>query len=52
MELEEFKAIMALVMFSDPCPVNPITENQIISFLNRKSKEMGFIDWIEAYHKL
>jgi len=50
----EFYHILTLIMCSDPWPVDDPLTNQgsIKAWANKKAKELGYTDWIDAYHKL
>ena len=53
---EEFKHLMALLMCSDPYPVDGSVNNEGLESMNRLCNKIadsfGFNDWIEAYHKM
>ncbi len=51
----EFRDLLDLIMCSDPWPVadtgNGTGEQSLINLVDRESKERGYADWIEAYHR-
>jgi hypothetical protein len=46
-----FRALLNLVMCSDPSPVSPDDDKAIRDCLDEESKRRGFSDWIDAYHR-
>lgn len=48
-----YRALLDLIMCSDPWPVNDNGENQqIIEVMaTEEAKRRGFDTWVEAYHK-
>lgn len=45
----QFRAILDWRMCSDPWPQG-VNMEVVDDFLNALSREMGYADWIEAYH--
>lgn len=50
MEDFEFRALLDLLMCSDPYPCDGQTE--LAAFANRIAVQFGYSDWVEAYHML
>lgn len=50
----EFKALMVLVMCSDPWPVDGDESGQgiIWGLLDREAEARGYDNWITAYHDM
>ncbi len=48
----DYRAILDLVMCSDPWPVDGGNQEKILVMIDRMGKARGFTDWVEAYHKL
>jgi len=52
----EFKAILELMMCSDPFPLEGGSNGSkylyVTGYLNYISEQMGYKDWIDAYHKI
>lgn len=46
------KALCELLMCSDPWPASPESETEIKHKANVMARNLGFSDWIEAYHGL
>lgn len=51
MNEQVFRALLDLVMVSDPAPLTPSQMKIIEEYLNEISVANGFLDWIEAYHR-
>lgn len=49
---EVFKALMGLVMASDPSPITDNEDKIIRDWLDKESVARGFSDWIDAYHRI
>lgn len=49
---EEFTALMALCMCSDPSPIEDQDDAYVEFFLNNVAGAFGFDNWIQAYHQL
>ena len=47
----EFRALLDWLMCSDPWPTNSEHQETIVAMLNVKAKELGFSNWIDAYHR-
>jgi hypothetical protein len=52
---KEFRALLTLMMCSDPWPIPPDTNGYdghgtLLDFIDRESNLRGYDDWIEAYH--
>ncbi len=45
-------ALCALIMCADPTPLTPEQDEVIKSKANYMARELGFSDWVEAYHGL
>lgn len=41
-----------LLMVNDPWPLDKNAYQRLTDFANDRAHEYGFVDWIEAYHKL
>ncbi len=51
----EFRAFLDLLMCSDPWPVKDgcgANQQILINFANQESIKQGYIDWLDAYHRL
>lgn len=52
---ENFRAFLDLMMCSDPWPVADLGSgdghDKMIAFANEESRDRGFEDWIDAYHR-
>jgi len=51
MTLLELRNLLTWWMVSDPWP-DGVGRQVIEDLLDRKSREAGFLDWTEAYHKI
>lgn len=49
---EHLKALTILLMVSDPTPLNENEDTLVNEALDALSREYGFDNWIEAFHKL
>ena len=47
----ELRELLVLRMCADPMPTN-INQDLLDDFLDRASAELGFTNWLDAYHKL
>ncbi len=49
---EQFRALLDMVMCSDPWPIEDGGNNQelVTDLLEREATNRGFSDWITAYH--
>lgn len=47
---EHFRALLDLIMCSDPSPMDARTDQLVRDWANEESKRWGFADWIDAYH--
>ena len=52
MTSEQFRAFTELLMVSDPWPLDEHASKVLNDYANEVSREMGFHDWIAAYHAL
>ena len=52
MKRHQFRALLDLLMVSDPWPLDKAGEVILKTFADREAKTWGFQDWIEAYMKL
>ena len=55
MNKDEYRKFLDLLMCSDPWPIEDDGEEgqQILQdYADRKAKEYGWSDWIEAYHQM
>lgn len=52
MDKEEYAAFLDLLMCSDPWPCGMENEKTLKDLADRKAKEMGYTDWIDAYHQI
>ena len=50
MNSQEFREFLNLLMVSDPFPL-AAGHDVLTGFANRESRERGFTDWIDAYHR-
>lgn len=50
MKREHFRALLDLIMCSDPSPVDARTDQLVRAWADEESKRWGFADWIDAYH--
>ena len=48
----EFRALLDLVMVSDPWPLPGEHESAVNAYLTKESQRRGYADWVEAYHDL
>lgn len=46
----EFRAILNLLMCSDPFPTALEDQLVITAWADKQAEEFGFTDWIDAYH--
>ena len=51
MKANEFRALLVLIMCSDPWPVDDRNQELIEAMANREAIERGFTGWVDAYHK-
>lgn len=49
---EEFKALLSLLMETDGTGFSDNDRQTLLDYANRKSRELGYYDWIGAYHGL
>ena len=49
---EQLAAFTELLMVSDPWPLSERSHSVLTELADDASRENGFCDWIEAYHKL
>ncbi len=52
MNNEEFKALLSLLMETDGTGFSDNDRQTLLDYANRKSRELGYYDWIGAYHGL
>ena len=52
MKRHEFRALLDLLMVSDPWPLDKAGEVILKAFADKEAKKRGFDNWIEAYMKL
>jgi hypothetical protein len=52
MSNEEFRALLDLMMVSDPWPLNVPEYEALEGLFARESDARGFASWIVAYHEL
>lgn len=48
----ELNCLCSLLMYADPFPLSEKAEKALKDYANRISRQMGFIDWVDAYHQL
>jgi hypothetical protein len=48
----QLRVFMALLMCSDPWPLEHSTRDVMVGLANEEAERRGFDDWIEAYHQL
>lgn len=49
---EEFKAFLNLLMETDGAGFSDDDHQTLLDYANRHSRELGYYDWIGAYHGL
>lgn len=47
----EFVEMLALVMASDPWPLDSDNEKSVKAMMDREARARGFEDWVHAYHE-
>lgn len=52
MHVNEFRALLYLMMCSDPHPIQDEQWKELVLFANRQAHAFGYSDWIAAYHAL
>jgi hypothetical protein len=52
MTTDQFIAILALMMSSDPWPLDGENELVVIEWANTEAKARGYANWIDAYMQL
>lgn len=45
-------ALCELLMCSDPYPGEDSDRDTIVDYLNKESLRLGYIDWIDALHRI
>ncbi len=48
----QFSSILTLIMCADPSPLSDEDDKHLRDWANEEAKHFGFIDWIDAYHKM
>lgn len=48
----ELRALLSLFAAADPSPVSPAEQWTLLELVNRESKARGYLDWLDAYHRL
>lgn len=48
---EQFRALMNLIMLSDPTPLPQPEDEAIQQLADEEAQKRGFLNWIEAYHR-
>lgn len=46
----QFRALLNLVMASDPTPLSDEEDDTVRDLLANEAHKRGFMDWIEAFH--
>ena len=52
MNRKELRALMNLLMVSDPSPLSSAEDAALRDVADRVAMEFGYHDWIDAYHNL
>lgn len=47
----QFRALLTLIMVSDPTPLNDADDNTILDLAHQESVARGYADWVVAYHE-
>jgi hypothetical protein len=51
-DLPTLKTLCTLLMCDDPTNLMPDSREAIEKYADEKSREMGFEDWFDAYHRI
>lgn len=48
----EFHSFLMLLMSSDPSPISADHDKALRNFADRHARSLGYVDWLDAYHRL
>lgn len=48
---DPFREFLGLMMSSDPWPAG-VSQDVLVNYANGKARYRGFVDWVDAYHRL
>jgi len=48
----QLKCLTSLIMAADPSPISDDEGQAIRDFADEESRQHGYEDWIDAYHKI
>jgi hypothetical protein len=52
MNEQELKALVTLMMVSDPWPIDEDSRDLLVNFAEEQALKLGYTDFIDAYHSI